>query len=731
MANYATLKAAIQNVVKTNGNNEITGALLQQSLLAMIDSLGSNYLYAGIATPDTTPGTPDQNVFYIAGPGTYPNFNAIVVPSGYVGFFQYNGTWNNGIVQLAENYDSQFLLLNEIANDVYNRRFVDISTRQQKIRGYAISNGEFRGVGSAGQYFVYVPVIANKRYHLTGTYNFSGAANYANILFCNAIPETGTIGTVIDYGKDNGDTFDFYYTAPENGYIFIWARGTSVYYDSFFEQMNFSKIDDLEKTDTNIKDAINYTERETPIVDLQTIKGYVLASGQFVRVGDSSAPITLRYFPVIAGNKYHFVGKYTGITYAAIIFTENMPVTDSFGIVIKQTTENADFDFEYTPDLNGYVFMYVNTVSVTTNVVEQSVVLKSAIFADLPARKIQLVGALFQAIYVLKSSHSIVNPASANGSFVIPVVAGKKYLVRGHVDAFSSYAVLAFSDSLVGNYTGAVNLVTVATSNSDYDYSYIYEAAQNGYLLAWTTISGYGSRYYIEAFDVEDRQKEIYDYYLPESLKIQTFGDSITDNYWGDLSSWVNYIPDNIKIENLTIVNSAVGGSSIGGTAGDSIPNVIQNGFQRPNNEPFAAALATDANFVVIFAGTNDWGGGQLVSNTVNGLTTALQYIFEHSKAKVLFCTPLQRYNSTDQSRPVDENGVPLNANNITLRQLCDVLIEVCKRFSVPVLDLNADANINRYNIFDYSSDGLHPQRDGDFVVSKLICRKIKEMLRG
>ena len=35
MANYATLKAAIQDVVRTNGNNEITGALLQQSLLAM------------------------------------------------------------------------------------------------------------------------------------------------------------------------------------------------------------------------------------------------------------------------------------------------------------------------------------------------------------------------------------------------------------------------------------------------------------------------------------------------------------------------------------------------------------------------------------------------------------------------------------------------------------------------------------------------------------------------
>ena len=35
MANYENLKSAIQQVVKTNGNNAITGALLQQSLLLL------------------------------------------------------------------------------------------------------------------------------------------------------------------------------------------------------------------------------------------------------------------------------------------------------------------------------------------------------------------------------------------------------------------------------------------------------------------------------------------------------------------------------------------------------------------------------------------------------------------------------------------------------------------------------------------------------------------------
>lgn len=92
MANYNTLKSAIQSVIKTNGNNEITGALLQQSLLSMINSLGAGYQFVGVATPSTNPGTPDQKVFYLAAtPGEYPNFGGIEVQ--YLAVLKYNSTW--------------------------------------------------------------------------------------------------------------------------------------------------------------------------------------------------------------------------------------------------------------------------------------------------------------------------------------------------------------------------------------------------------------------------------------------------------------------------------------------------------------------------------------------------------------------------------------------------------------------------------------------------------------
>lgn len=79
MANWSDLKAAVAKVIKTNGNQEITGQLLQNVLNSIVSSVGENSTFAGIATPSTNPGTPDGPVFYLATQaGTYDNFDGIV-----------------------------------------------------------------------------------------------------------------------------------------------------------------------------------------------------------------------------------------------------------------------------------------------------------------------------------------------------------------------------------------------------------------------------------------------------------------------------------------------------------------------------------------------------------------------------------------------------------------------------------------------------------------------------
>lgn len=104
MAQYETLKSSIQAVIKQNGNNEITGELLQQSLLAIINSLGAGYQFAGIAVPSTNPGTPDQNVFYLAGDaGEYSNFG-LSVATNELAVFVYNGSWSKSVVKTEQEF---------------------------------------------------------------------------------------------------------------------------------------------------------------------------------------------------------------------------------------------------------------------------------------------------------------------------------------------------------------------------------------------------------------------------------------------------------------------------------------------------------------------------------------------------------------------------------------------------------------------------------------------------
>ena len=93
MANYDILKESIAAVIKENGNQEITGNLLQQTLFAMVNALGTGYQFAGVASQAVIPGTPDAKLFYIAaGPGTYENFNNLVVNPGEIAvFFQPEG----------------------------------------------------------------------------------------------------------------------------------------------------------------------------------------------------------------------------------------------------------------------------------------------------------------------------------------------------------------------------------------------------------------------------------------------------------------------------------------------------------------------------------------------------------------------------------------------------------------------------------------------------------------
>lgn len=136
MGNWSTLKKSIANVIKTNGNQEITGLVLQQVLVDMISFLGENATFVGFATPSTNPGLPDGPVYYFAfGPGTYSNFSAVTLDNGFwVLKNKQNGDWEATKI---------FSVLSELGDS-------ELYTVSQKYLSYIFNSGyQFKGIANA------------------------------------------------------------------------------------------------------------------------------------------------------------------------------------------------------------------------------------------------------------------------------------------------------------------------------------------------------------------------------------------------------------------------------------------------------------------------------------------------------------------------------------------------------------------------------------------------------
>lgn len=103
MANWNTLKTAVADIINANGNQAITGQLLQNVLNNIITNVGENATFAGIATLDTNPGAPDGPVFYLAAnAGIYPNFNGIEVQGGEAVILLWNNNaWSKKVTGFA------------------------------------------------------------------------------------------------------------------------------------------------------------------------------------------------------------------------------------------------------------------------------------------------------------------------------------------------------------------------------------------------------------------------------------------------------------------------------------------------------------------------------------------------------------------------------------------------------------------------------------------------------
>lgn len=79
--NYDELKRNIADVVKPNGNQEITGQIMQDALFALIENLGEGWQFGGAVHPSDVPALgADVRAFYLAvEKGVYAEFGSVEV----------------------------------------------------------------------------------------------------------------------------------------------------------------------------------------------------------------------------------------------------------------------------------------------------------------------------------------------------------------------------------------------------------------------------------------------------------------------------------------------------------------------------------------------------------------------------------------------------------------------------------------------------------------------------
>lgn len=145
--------------------------------------------------------------------------------------------------------------------------------------------------------------------------------------------------------------------------------------------------------------------------------------------------------------------------------------------------------------------------------------------------------------------------------------------------------------------------------------------------------------------------------------------------------------------------------------------------------------MDNDADIVVVFGGTNDFGHGDAPLGTMSDRTPytfygALHCLYtalteKYPGVPVVILTPLHRWN--EDSPKGDNKPAPVG----TLKEYVNIIREVAEYYSLPVLDLFKESGLQpKISVIQqkYVPDGLHPNDDGNAILAHKIARFLETL---
>ena len=202
---------------------------------------------------------------------------------------------------------------------------------------------------------------------------------------------------------------------------------------------------------------------------------------------------------------------------------------------------------------------------------------------------------------------------------------------------------------------------------------------------------------------------------LDHSVKISFLGDSITEGA-GASSRETCFVSVVGRKTGAVVQNCGIGGTRIARKETPSANPVHDRCFLDR-----VAELDPDADAVVVFGGTNDFGHGNGKLGTPADSpeseytfygalrSLCLRLIRRYPDRPIVFLTPLHR---ASEDATTNEIGLPCRP----LRDYVAAIKEICAEYSIPVLDLFATAGIQPMigeQRAAFCPDGLHPNDAG------------------
>lgn len=213
--------------------------------------------------------------------------------------------------------------------------------------------------------------------------------------------------------------------------------------------------------------------------------------------------------------------------------------------------------------------------------------------------------------------------------------------------------------------------------------------------------------------------------------RINFLGDSITEGVIG-ISDFQNNFVNRVSSLTGAICRNY-------GVSGTKIQKMIFQYDHPARNESFIERVSRmdDADVIIVFGGTNDWGEGDAELGSMDDRTPYTFYgachtlfldlINKYPNAEIVVLTPLHRR----RENVPEADGLRHIENNAVLVDYVNIIREVAEFYSLPVLDLWKCSKLQPAVPVlkgKFMPDALHPNDAGHEIIANRIVGFLKTL---